>query len=75
MPELGFNVMGTIWAFFDVIKCVNENDNFANTSIEGKQQKTPNFDLKLTHSKIYVIFVCLSLITSYKIEEEWLAEN
>lgn len=47
LPEIGFNVMGTIWAFSDVIKCVNEDDNFANTSIEGKcVEKTPNFDLR-----------------------------
>lgn len=41
LPDTGFNVMGTIWAFSDVVKCVNLNDNFANTSIEGKRIEIP----------------------------------
>jgi hypothetical protein len=41
LPEIGFNVMGTIWVFCDVIKCVNKADSFANTSIEGKCVKNP----------------------------------
>lgn len=41
LPEVAFNVMGTIWAFSDVITCENEADNFANTSVEGKRMEKP----------------------------------
>jgi hypothetical protein len=38
VPEIAMNVMGTIWAFFNVVTCINENDTFANTVVEGEKQ-------------------------------------
>ncbi|KAG5678518.1 hypothetical protein PVAND_008185 [Polypedilum vanderplanki] len=34
LPEVAINMMGTLWVFFEIVKCINIDDTFANTTLE-----------------------------------------
>lgn len=40
LPEIGVNVMGTMWAFTNSVHCTNLDDVFSNTVVEGKKNGT-----------------------------------
>jgi len=40
LPEIGVNVMGTMWAFTSSVHCTNSEDVFSNTVVEGEKNGT-----------------------------------
>lgn len=36
LPEIGINVIGSIWSFCGLIQCLNPSDSFSNSTVEGE---------------------------------------